>query len=376
MQRADERTQHLILEALNADNWSNGKQVQTFERDFAAFLGCKCVIMTANATIALKLGLLAHDIGPGDEVIVPALTFPSVALTILECGALPVICDIDPDNCCLSASTLEQVLSKRTRAIIPTHLYCTQCDMPPILDIARRHGLIVIEDCAHVPGSRRNGRFTGTWGQGAIFSFNQKKPLSCGEGGCFVTDDSDLGQRIRWLRDFDTPPKAPATRIQRMAKVSEFQAAVLNGQLKSLPDRLHAIECQTETLRKRLENLPAVHVLSRLGGTEQQTVYSFCLRITGLSDAAAFRCAVSAELNLQMDTTYAPLDINPALNCSCDRQFRPISTRIDNIQCKAAHKVFYQEAMRFPGHYLAADAAAVEDIATAITKVLPFFINS
>ena len=373
-QRGDDPTRQHLIAALVSENWSNGEQVRAFEQAFAAFLGCEHVALTVNATMALKLALLAWNIGPGDEVVVPALTFPSMAMAVLECGALPVVCDVDPESYCMSAATLEPALSPRTRAILPTHLYCTQCDMPPILDLASRHGLIVIEDCAHVPGTRRHGRYAGTWGQAAIFSFNQKKPLSCGEGGCLATTNAGLYQRVRWLRDFDTPAVGPPTRMQRMGKVSEFQASVLSGQLASLTDRLRITEKRAEMLRERVERLPGVRVLPRLPGTELQTFYNFCLRVSRTTDTKAFRAALSAEIGLAVGTTYKPLDRDPALDCSNDHQFRSHQLRVTGGPCTTA-KNAYEAAMRFPSHFLSVDPTAVDDIATAVEKVLPHYTD-
>jgi dTDP-4-amino-4,6-dideoxygalactose transaminase len=373
--RSDDRTRQNLVEVLESEKWSNNTQARTFERTFAEFLGCECAVLATNATTALKLALLALDLRPGDEVIVPALTFPSVALAILECNAVPVICDVDPQSYCLGVSALDAAKTSRTRVILPTHLYCTQCDMPPILDFAQRNGLIIIEDCAHVTGTRRYDRLAGSWGKGAIFSFNQKKPLSCGEGGCFVTNDSELCDRIRFLLDFDGTTTRPLVRLQRMAKISEFQAAVLNGQLPSLYKRLKATEERAECLRLRLKQFPEIQMLPRLSGTQLQTIYNFCFRVLGLEDAVAFRRALSEELGLEMGTTYMPLDINQSLNCSHEYQFQACSIRIGKGGCLIAHEAYFKEAVRFPGYCLTADERAVEDIAVAIEKTLPHFLR-
>lgn len=375
LKRSDELTRSHLQAALESDNWSNGRQVESFERAFAEFLGCEHAILTVNATMALKLSLIAFDIGPSDEVVVPALTFPSVIMAVLECGAIPVVCDVDPNSLCMSRDTVEIAIGPRTRALIPTHLYCTQCDMPPILDLARHHGLVVIEDCAHAPGAQRCGRCTGTWGHAAIFSFNQKKPLSCGEGGCLVTNDSDHSNRVRWLRDFDTPATKAPRRMQRMGKVSEFQGAVLSGQLASLLNRLRVTEDRAELLREKLERLPGVHVLPRLVGTDLQTFYNFCFQISHMTDAITFRRALSAELGIDVGASYLPLDGNSALNCSCELQFQAQALRKTGTSCLVAHNAYQNKVMRFSGFYLYSDATGVNDIASAVDKVISHFID-
>ena len=362
-----------MLAALEAPNWSNGEMVRSFEAAFAEFLGCRHVVMTVNATMALELALLAYDFGPGDEVIVPALTFPSVVLAVLACGAVPVVCDVDPETYCISASTIAPAITGRTRAVIPTHLYCTLCDMPPILRLAQQHGIIVIEDCAHTPGAIRNRQCAGTWGHAAIFSFNQKKPLSCGEGGCLITGDDHLRDRVTWLRSFDGQACEPPRRMQRMGKVSDFQAAVLLGQLQGLSARLSETDKREEELRLKLAHLPPANILPRLPDTDRQTVYNCCLRINALRDAAAFRGALSAELGFEVTGTYMPLDLAPALDGSNEVQFRSNRLRTGGAPCAVAHRAYYSEGIRFPGYYLTADGSAVDDIASAISKVLEHF---
>jgi dTDP-4-amino-4,6-dideoxygalactose transaminase len=374
LKRADAQTHQNLIAVLESDNWSNGTWVQTFEKDFATFLGAKHAVMTVNATMALKLALLAYDIGPGDEVVIPALNYPSVAMSVLECGATPVFCDVDPETCCMSAATIEPVLSSRTRVLLPTHVFCSLCDMPPILEIARKRSLIVIEDCAHAAGARRHEHCAGTWGDAAIFSFNQKKQLTCGEGGCLVSKDANINQKVFWMRDFDSKPVKAPHRIQRMGKVSEFQTAVLCGQLASYGDHLRTIEERAELLRERLERLPRVRVLRRLDGTDLQTFYNFCFRVSGVTSHKAFRDALSAEIGLPVGTTYKPLDIDPALDCSQDRQFQSLRLRAGSGSCATAKKA-HEEAMRFFGRFLSVDPAAVNDIATAVEKVIPHFVN-
>ncbi len=373
LERADEVTRAHLLDALESDVWSNGRHVESFERAFAEMLECEFAHLTVNATTALKLALLALDIGPQDEVILPALTFPSVALAVLECGAVPVICDVDPNTYCMSAVTVAPAITSRTRAVLPTHLYCGLCDMPPILELARRFGLDVIEDCAHAPGARRRGSCAGSWGRAAVFSFNQKKILSCGEGGCLVTNDGDLSERVHWLRDFDTAATEPPKRMQRMGKISEFQGAVLLGQLSSLYARLQITQERAEKLREKLERLPGVRVLMRLDGTEIQTFYNFCFRIAHLPDATAFRSALSAELGLKISASYMPLGNDPGLDCSREAQFRNQALRLESGGCPVANQAHRNEAMRFSGNHLYLDPACVEDIATAVEKVLTHF---
>lgn len=183
-------------------NYWTGEECRSFEREFAEYLGRRYCIALANGTLALELALLAHDVGLGDEVIVPAKTFIATASCVVARGAVPVVADISPVTQGLSAGTIESVLTERTKAIIVVHLAGIPCDMDPIMELAEKHGLIVIEDCAQAHGGRYRGRKLGSIGHCAGFSFCQDKIMTTGgEGGVFVTDDEDIWRRAWAYKD-------------------------------------------------------------------------------------------------------------------------------------------------------------------------------
>jgi len=319
-----------------------------------------------NGSTALKLALLAAGIGDGDEVVVPGMTWPSVAGSVLECRAVPVLVDVDLETFAIDPKLIEVALTDRTKALVPTHLFSSQADLPPIIQVATERSLQIIEDCAHVPGAKRFGRSLGTFGRAAIFSFNQKKLLACGEGGCLITDDLALFEIAAALRDFESAPKGfvPGTHT-----VSEFQAAVLRSQLKKLPGRLELMEERAERLRSNLLSGGRVSPLARLPGTNRQTFYNFCFRVEGVADITGFRRAVAAEVNLPMAGGYRPLNEVPVLDTENDRRFKGVSSGLstDLPKCRIAH---YQQAVRFRHNALMADESAIDDIARAIEKVL------
>lgn len=180
---------------------SAGKFVTSFEEMFADFCGTSHAVATSNGTTALHLALLALDIGPGDEVIVPTLTFIATANAVTYTGAQPVFVDSEPDTWNIDPRLIEKAVTPRTKAIIPVHLYGHPADMDPILDIARRHDLYVIEDAAEAHGARYKGQRVGGIGDIGIFSFYGNKIITTGEGGMVVTDRSDLAEKMRMLRD-------------------------------------------------------------------------------------------------------------------------------------------------------------------------------
>ena len=178
-----------------------GEITQQFEAEFAAMTGVRHAIAVTNGTASLHLALLALGIGPGDEVIVPSLTFVATANAILYAGAKPVFADITSlENLNISVEEIEKKISSRTRGIMVMHYGGYPADMPAILEIAQRHNLRVIEDAAHAPGAEIDGRKMGAWGQIASFSFFPNKNMTTAEGGMLTTDDDALAQKMRTLR--------------------------------------------------------------------------------------------------------------------------------------------------------------------------------
>src|SRR3569833_2759944 len=166
---------------------SKGPYVEKFEEGFARFAGARHGIAVSNGTVALHLAQVALGIGPGDEVIVPDLTFAATINAVLYCGATPVIVDVDQCTWCLSLATVEAACTSRTRAIIPVHLYGRPAEMGPICAFAARRGIAVVEDCAEAPGARYAGRPVGAFGDVSCFSFYANKIITTGEGGMCVT---------------------------------------------------------------------------------------------------------------------------------------------------------------------------------------------
>jgi len=189
-------------------NWvsSAGKYVEKFELDFAEFCGSQHAIAVSNGTAGLHLALLALGIGPGDEVIVPALTFIATANVVRYAGATPVFVDSTIDTWTMDYEQLESKISPRTRAIIPVHLYGHPANMEPILDIASQHGLFVVEDAAEAHGAEYQGKPVGTFGDVGCFSFYGNKIITTGEGGMVTTNDSSIASTLKRLRDHGMDP--------------------------------------------------------------------------------------------------------------------------------------------------------------------------
>ena len=251
-------------------------EVRGLEREFAAFVGSRHCLATNSGTAALHLALIGAGVKPGDEVIVPALTFVATAMAVLHQGAVPVFVDVEPQTLGLDPARLEAAITPRTRAVVPVHLHGVPCELQAVADSAAGHGLVVVEDSAQAIGARYRGRAAGTIGQSGCFSLQSSKSVACGEGGLLVTDDEAVYRRAHSARMFgeDSRPEDEASydlthaldgnRAYDSAAVgwnyrtTELAAAVARAQLRRLPEwNARALE-NARLLTRRLRELPGV----------------------------------------------------------------------------------------------------------------------
>ena len=247
-----------------------GPELERFEKDFASYLGVKHCIGVNSGTDALILAVRALGIGKGDEVIVPAGTYIASVLGVTENGANPVYVDSDSNTLLIDVRRIEAAITSRTKAILPVHLYGQACDMTSIMNIARKYNLYVLEDCAQCHGAKWNGTLTGTEGTLAAFSFYPTKPLGAmGDAGAIVTNDDELADKVRMLRNYGSRVKYQNESIGRNSRLDEVQAAVLGVGLKHIDEtnemRLkianrYLSEIKNEKVRLPLIDKNATHV--------------------------------------------------------------------------------------------------------------------
>src|SRR6266498_3349679 len=225
----------VIQEVIDNSAFAGGPYVARFEQDFAPFCGTSHAIGVGNGTDALWLTLLALGVGAGDEVITVPMTFIATAEAISFCGAKPVFVDIDERTYTMNPELLERAITPRTKAIIPVHLFGQPADMDPILEIARRHGLHVVEDACQAHGAEYNGRRAGSMGIAGCFSFYPGKNLGAlGEAGAVVTNNEELRNKIQMLRDHGQAKKYHHAVIGWNARMDGIQGAALRVKLKHL----------------------------------------------------------------------------------------------------------------------------------------------
>lgn len=330
-----------LNKVLDSGEWSyNAPMERKFNEAFKGLIKTRYAISVANGTVALQLALEALDIGYGDEVIVPGLTWQATAAAVLDVNAVPILVDVEPDTWCISPAEAERAITPKTRAIIAVHLYGCIADMDAILTIARKHKLAVIEDCAHQHGSVWKNKPVGSIGNIGSFSFQLSKLLTAGEGGALTTDSRELFMRLDALRNCgrrpveETGKKGGGVYVSEgdlvqsgNYRISDFQAAILVEQLRRMPAQVKRRDRNAIYLNGLLSKIPGISPMKRDRRTTLQSYYNFAFRydpsaFKGLA-VGRFRQALAKELAITVEPCYIPLS-----NCSL---YRPLTKRRYNI---------------------------------------------
>jgi perosamine synthetase len=240
-----------VMAALTARRLSADAHVSQFEAAFAELAGCAWGVAVSSGTTALHLMLAALGIGPGDEVILPALTFVATANAVRYCGATPVLADIDPDTWCIDPEQVLQCSGPRTKAVLAVHLYGQPADMLQLQTLCDATGWLLLEDAAEAPGARLAGQPVGGFGAAAAFSFYANKTITTGEGGMVTTSDDRLVERLRLLRGQGQDPKRRYwhTEVGYNYRMSELQGALGLAQVEQIDKRLYEARLLARTYR-------------------------------------------------------------------------------------------------------------------------------
>ena len=266
---------------MDSGKFAGGPFVERFEEDFAAYCGTKYAIGVGSGTEALWLTLVAMGIGPGDEVVTVPLTFVATVEAILLAGAKPVFVDIDPATYTMDPSGITKVLTAKTKAILPVHLFGQPADIGRILEIASAYGLSVIEDAAQAHGAEWHGRKAGSLADAGCFSFYPGKNLGgFGEGGAVTTDDADLAGRLRMLRDHGQPRKNQHEVIGWNSRMDGLQAAVLSMMLCHLDAGNRIRKHHARHYRKALSGTEELMLPGESEGTSHAW-HIYALRVSG-----------------------------------------------------------------------------------------------
>jgi L-glutamine:2-deoxy-scyllo-inosose/3-amino-2,3-dideoxy-scyllo-inosose aminotransferase len=319
-----------LLDVLRSGHWSyNGPKETAFNEAWSRFVGVNHTVMVANGTVSIQLALEALDVGPGDEVIVPGLTWQATAASVIDVNAVPVLVDVEPDSWCIDPEAVEAAITPRTRAVIPVHLYGAMANMDEVLRIANHHNLAVIEDAAHKHGASWNNQRAGSLGDIGSFSLQLSKVLTAGEGGLLTTSDPAIWERLDALRNCGRRPSRGSSEISNQGnygtvgdliqagnyRITDFQAAILLEGLKRLPEQNRRRAENAQYLNARLTEIPGVTPIREDPRETERAYFNFAFRyfkeeFGGLS-VQRFRKALAAELGIEVESSYEPLNNCP-----------------------------------------------------------------
>ncbi|MBI2983320.1 MAG: DegT/DnrJ/EryC1/StrS family aminotransferase [Chloroflexi bacterium] len=274
---------------------SEGAFVDEFERTWAAYCGMTEGVAVSSGTTALELALATADLEPGDEVILPSFTIISCVLAVLEAGAVPVLVDCDPDTWCMDVDQVASRIGPRTRAVMPVHIYGHPVDMDPLLALADRHRLRVIEDAAEAHGAQYRGRRVGGLGSMSCFSFYANKIVTTGEGGMVLTSSPETAARLRSGRNlaFGTERRFLHTALGHNYRLTNLQAAIGVAQIASIDERVRRKREIATRYTDRLTRLPQLQLpVERPWATNVYWMYGVVLR----EDAGIERDELAARL--------------------------------------------------------------------------------
>ncbi|MEA2150702.1 MAG: L-glutamine:scyllo-inosose aminotransferase [Solirubrobacteraceae bacterium] len=394
--RYDGATEQAVVDAIRARRWTvswpgdgSRSRERRFAEAFAGYNGVPYCVSVDHGSSALLVALEALDVGAGDEVVVPAMTWVAPATAVLRAGALPVLADVDAETGCVTADTIREALSERTKAIIVVHLGCTVADLDGILALAAESGVKVIEDCAQAHGARWRGRPVGTHGAAGAFSFQAGKVLAAGEGGAVITSDPETYRRAQQLRadsrrypDDDAAPGEMELVEQGDVLganycMSELAASVLLDQLPRLDaDHVHREQVAQE-LELGLAELGDFGPIPLPPQADKRSVYEYGIRFAPgtFGDAPASRvgAALSAELGIGWFPPDDPLHRSIMLRPETKRRYAAVWT--DEGRRRALHRSFdgcerFCETTLLCHHrVLLGDSVDVQDIVRALDKV-------
>ena len=371
-----------LLEVFDSGQWWFGEQVREFEGQFAAFQGARFAVTCTNGTTALEMALRGLGVVEGDEVIVPPYTFIATASAVVTVGAIPVFADIQPHTLCLDPDDVERKISPRTKALIPVHVAGYVADMDRLNALAQRHGLQVLEDAAHAWGSQWNGRGAGVLGQAGTFSFQVSKNITAGEGGVMVTDREDLADLCRSYTHCGRRKGAAwydHDYLGSNLRLTEFQAAILLGQLERLGEQVRTREASARLLDHALAKLPGIRLLAPEPRITRRSYHMFIFRVEPSllgTSRDRFVEALNAEGVPASKGWYRPLYRNGVFQNATQGPAHgicaPLAARgadYSSVDCPVCEQVC-QDAVWIPQNVLLAKESDLAQLTQAVEKVV------
>ncbi len=386
---AGEAERRALLAAFEEGDWGGypepGPRAAAFAEAFARSHDCAHAICAANGSVTLEAALVALGVEAGDEVIVPAYTWIATAACAIRTNAVPVFVDVEPRSWCIDPDAVQAAVTERTRAIIPVHLGASLADLDRLVEIAERHDLALIEDCAHAHGARWRERGVGSWGAVGSFSFQTSKLMTAGEGGALVTNDAELAARCHSVINCGRHEGGYAHLDEWIfgmnARMTELQAALLCAQLEALPALTARRAAAIERLSAPLAEL-GLHALPRDVRVTTQAAYQWVLRYDGDAFAGAsrdrFLRALRAEGVDAAGPFYVPLPDHPLMNAR-SAQWPQLRARygegirapetLEKLSFPVTSRAAYEEAVWLHHGILLAEPRDLDRVVDAVAKV-------
>ncbi|MCE5248736.1 DegT/DnrJ/EryC1/StrS family aminotransferase [bacterium] len=371
---AGKRERELLDEVLSSDLWGGtglGPKIRELNDKFARYCDCKYGAAVANGTVSMELALKAWDIGPGDEVICPAVTFMATATAPHHVGATVVYVDIDPKTLNIDPARIEEAVTPKTRAIIPVHIGGHPCDMDPIMEIARKHGIKVLEDAAQAHGSIYKGRKSGSLGDAGSFSFQQSKNMQSGEGGIVVSNDRDFIDLIHYsIGKFGRGVREKYAghihyRFGWNACYTELQAALALAQLERLEEHTEKRAANAKLLYRLLDGIEGIEPLVWQPYCDRHGHHLVNLRFISEEFDGASRAQFLAALNKEgvVCSSFYPMPLyeQPLYKTDKTLSMRYLPSPVSERTCREI--VFLEQNL------FLAESGRIEKIAEAIRKV-------
>ena len=349
-----------VVDTLRSDWLTTGPKIEAYEKQMAEYIGCKYTLTTSACTAGLHICLLAHDIGPGDEVILPDLTFAATPAVVSMTGATPVLVDVNPETYVIDTDKIEEKITDKTKAIMPVHYGGQSCDMDKIREIAKKHNLVIIEDAAHAIGGEYNGKKVGSESTAACYSFHPIKNMTMGEGGVIALNDDELYEKLKLFRLHGLKDYKMVL-LGYKYTINDMQAALGIRQLEKLDS---FIKRRNEIAKKYSEAFKDMSEIN-LPVTQDNVLNAFhlfaiTLNLDKLSvDRDKIREALRAE-NIHTQIHFTPIHQHPYYdNLGTDNDF-PVATKI------------YNTMLSIPMFPKMTDQD-VEDVINAIKKVIAYY---
>ncbi len=362
--RAGDREAELLRQVLASPQWGGFHPfVAEFEEKFAAYQHSAFAVSTFNGTVSLELALTVLNIGPEDEVIVPAISFISSATAISRAGAIPVFVDIDPLSFNIDPEQVRKAISPRTKAVMAVHFGGVMCDMERLQQICREHALLLLEDAAHAQGSELRGKRAGSFGAAASFSFQNGKILSSGEGGALVTSDPDFAARARSIANCGRLPGRPFYEHYNLGtnfRLTGLQAALLLAQFERFPSQIVTRMRNAALLKSLLGDLAEIVWQVEPPGTTQNSLYLLTARCKN-HESRQRVCQALMKAGVP-STPFYPHTLYQ------NEVYRNNACRV--LPCPVAEQCV-KDAFWLPHRVLLADTASIAEVAVALRSAFP-----